>query len=386
MKIFLVPFLLDFLLFFVMLRVADAAGREMQLSNAQTTALLIAWSASYMVVCPFIGRVLNARNTKPILVFSIVTIGIFSVPLLFTNVFLTALILISLLGASAALAFNSFQGLVRNQSPTGGLATTVGRYTLSWSMGIGLGFLLGGIFRSLNEPLLLALSVFISCSVLLGIVWSFKPDAQAENTTSSTRAEENSAVANPIAGIDVRYIAVAWTLLLTANFVQRPLTTFLPKFSAQAENPSWMAGVLLATMLFAQAITGYAMSRKTHWLYRLKPMFLVQIGVIALLGFLWFAQNFFVTILLMMCLGALHGFVYFASVYMASNSAQSARNIGINEMMVGIGNIGGMFFSAGAIRVAGFERAFFPATMILATLVLVWQMWWLRRGDRVVTS
>lgn len=379
MKIFFVPFLLDFLLFFVMLRVADAAGREMQLSNAQTTALLVAWSASYLVVCPFIGRVLNARNTKPILVSAIVTIGVFSVPLLFTNVFSTALILISLLGASAALAFNAFQGLVRNQSPTGGLATTVGRYTFSWSMGISLGYLLGGVFRSLNQPLLLALSVYVSCSALLALVWSFQPDSQAENATSSTRVEENSANANPTSGIDLRYVAVAWTLLLTANFVQRPLTTFIPKFSAQAENPSWMAGVLLATMLLAQAFSGYAMSRKTHWLYRLKPMLLVQVGIIALLGFLWITPGFVVSLLLMACLGLLHGFVYFASVYMASNSAQSARNIGINEMMVGIGNIGGMFFSDGAIRISGFERAFFPAAMILATLVVVWQMWWLRR-------
>jgi MFS family permease len=75
MQIYLVPFLLDFILFMVLLRLSDAAGREMHLSNAQTTAFMVAFSLGYMLVCLVIGRVLNARNTRPIMLCSIALIA-----------------------------------------------------------------------------------------------------------------------------------------------------------------------------------------------------------------------------------------------------------------------------------------------------------------------
>jgi hypothetical protein len=72
MKIYFVPFLLGMLLFLVQSRLADAAEREMRLSNSEGTALLIAFSVGYMAISPFMGRWLNPKNTKPIMVNAII--------------------------------------------------------------------------------------------------------------------------------------------------------------------------------------------------------------------------------------------------------------------------------------------------------------------------
>lgn len=388
MTIYLVPFLLDFQLFFVMLRLADASGREMQLSNSQATALLLSFSIGYLVTSPLAGRVLQARSPKPLLLFSIVAIGLCSVPLLFTTTFWPTFLLIGVLGIAAALAFNAFQALVRNQSPDGALAVTVARYTVAWSCGVGSGYIVGGVMRSLVEPFGLAAFCVVACSLLLVLVWYFQTaptsSTRCETTAESTTAE--STTPEPITvestPIDARYIAIAWSLIFAANFVQRPLTTFIPKFSAQDGNPSWTAGVLLAAALFTQAAVGFAMQRRTRWLYRRKPLVILQIGLVIVLGLLWMTQAFFASLILMIFLGALHGFTYFASVYIASNSVRSARNIGLNEMMVGVGNVAGMILCDRAIAWLHFERAFYPTTMLFCVLLLAAQMWWLRDSSK----
>ncbi len=374
MKIYLVPFLLDFLLFLVQLRLADASGREMRLSNSQATSLLIAFNIGYLVVCPFIGRFLNARTMKPILLCAIALIGALSVPLLSTTTFWPSLVLIGFLGAAAALAFNAFQSLVRGQTPRGGLASTIAKYTVAWSLGVSVGFLLGGVIKSLGDPTLLSVLCIFACAAVFVMIAKQPIVESNQSETSSTRCSALRA-APPI---DARYIAIGWSLCLAANFVQRPLAAFVPKFSAQDGNAPWLAGVLLCTMLFAQAMSGLAMSRKTQWLYQLKSLIFLQIGVIAVLGALWMTRSFALSIVLLACLGVLHGFSFFSAVFYVNNNARSARNVGINETMVAVGNISGMILCERAIALWGNERAFYPTTIAFSVALLGFQLWWLR--------
>jgi MFS family permease len=392
MQIYLVPFLLDLVLFVVQSRLADAAGREMNLSNSQATSLLVAFSLVYLLACPVAARSLNERTIKPILVISLVALLLASVPLLFVVSFWPALLLIGAVGFTAAFAFNSFQAFMRGRSPKGGLAATVAKYHVSWCLGVGLGFLLSGVLRSFGQPMVLAA---LCSAAIVGIVWmiaSEKAPLDDENDTSSTRLSEPPTVqpltVQPMVqptvqnlaadAVGARYVAIGWSLCLAANFVQRPLATFLPKFSAQDGHAAWMAGVLLCALVWAQAAGGYFSYRRAQWLYTPRPLVILQVGIVLSLGVLWISRSYALSLMAMIVLGVLQGFAYFCAVFYCSNNLRSAHNIGINEMMVGVGNIGGMVVCNLAIRWISNELAFYPTIIVFSLLMLAAQMWWLR--------
>lgn len=378
MKIYFVPFLLDFILFLVQFRLADAAGREMRLSNAQATGLLVAFNFAYLLVCPFVGRALNTRNTRPILLFSIAAILALGVPLLWTTTFLVALVLMSGLGASSALAFNSFQAFMRGRTPVGALSKTVAKYNVSWALGIGLGFLLSGILKTLGQPLWLSLFCGMAVALVFAMIWSEK------HSVSSTRIEGEQDVLHSFG--DARYVAIGWSLCLAANFVQRPLAAFLPKFSAQSGNSAWMAGALLCALLWAQALSNFVIYKKPQWLYQTRPLIVFQVGVMTVLGCLWMTNNYVLSLILMTILGVLHGFAFFCSVFYCSNSERSAHNVGINEMAVGVGNVGGLILCNAALDWFKNERAFYPAIIVFSLLLLGAQLFWLRKSRAEVAK
>ena len=389
MKIYFVPFLLDFILFLIQFRLSDAAGHEMHLSNAQATGLLVAFNLTYLAVCPFVGRALNARNTRPILLFSIAAILVLGVPLLWTKRFLLALVLMGGLGAASALAFNSFQALMRGRSPLGALSATVLKYNVSWSLGIGLGFLMSGILKTLGQPLWLSAFCGVAVAAVWWMIWSENLPLQPQSSTRTSAGKESEPVvkvrdANVASSGDTksfgdaRYAGIGWSLCLAANFVQRPLATFLPKFSAQEGHAAWMAGALLCSLMWAQVAGGYLGYRRANWLYRARPLIVLQIGIAAALAVLWMSRSYVLSLMAMGALGVLHGFAFFCAVFYCSHSLQSARNVGINEMMVGIGNIGGMVLCNLAIAQMGNERAFYPTTIAFSLLLLGAQLFYLR--------
>src|ERR1035437_3876684 len=88
-KIYVIPFMADFVNFLVLLWVSDAAGREMRLgdgrplSDGHAAWLVGIFSACYLLSCLPAGRMLSRANAKPILVVSTVLMMLFGVPLFF---------------------------------------------------------------------------------------------------------------------------------------------------------------------------------------------------------------------------------------------------------------------------------------------------------------
>ncbi|HEY0072769.1 MAG TPA: MFS transporter [Abditibacteriaceae bacterium] len=376
MKIYLFPFLIDLVMFLVMLRLADAAGREMKLSNLQISWLMVSFSAVYLVTCLFVGRLLHRGNARRIFVASICLLMGLAIPLFFANTFWMAWALFSLLGIALALAFNSLQTFIRGEAPVGSLGLVISRYTVSWSLGVSCGFLFGGVLKDFGGPLALAgFTVGAGLTILL-LVFTHKP---TEHESSDAVVEEADASNPRVSPVDARYVVIGWLLCLVANFSQRPLTTFIPKFHAENNSPAWLAGCLLFTLYFAQAISGYACPRLRPWLYRRGPLLMVQLLIVVALACLWKAPNVLVSFGVLLLLGLLFGFVYFCCVYYVSNDARSSRNVGINEAMVGAGNILGMLISEWSMRIWNYPLAYFPVCMGLTLLLIGVQWAWLNR-------
>lgn len=380
MKIYSFPFLIDLITFLVMLRLADAAGREMHLSNLQTSWLMVSFSACFLVTCLLVGRLLNTANARPILLVSMAALMLLAAPLFFTAAFWPTLWLFSAYGVMVAAAFNSFQTFMRGEAPAGSLGLTVARYTISWSTGIACGFLLGGFLKNWGGPVALAAFSTLACLAVIVLVITHR-GRDAAHASSDAVVEEadlqGDARSRPVDG---RYVVVGWSLSLIANFCQRPLTTFIPKFQAEHGSPAWVAGLLLFVLFLAQALSGYQSRRLRRWLYRPEPLLLVQLLLVASLALLWMAPGFWVSLLVMPALGGLFGFVFFSCVYYVSNDVRSSRNVGINEAMVGVGNILGMLLSEASMRLLRNPDAYFPVCMGAMLLVIGVQWLYLKRS------
>ena len=378
MKIYLFPFLIDLVLFLVMLRLADAAGREMKLSNLQAALFMVSYSIVYLVACLTIGRVLHRGNARRIFLASILMLMLLAVPLFFTRTFWPTLVLFSVFGIAAALAFNSFQTFMRGEAPPGSLALTIARYTISWSSGIACGVLLGGFLKDFGGPFALAAFTIFACGLILFMSLTHKAQGSEHESSDATVEDVNAEMlSSRLRGVDSRYVMIGWMLCLSANFSQRPLSTFIPKFYAENLSPPWVAGSLLFVMFISQALSGYACRKWRHLLYRPQPLVTAQLLVVLALAVLWLAPSLWISAAMLLILGLLFGFLFFACVFYVSNDARSSHNVGINEAMVGVGTILGMLVSELSMRKLGNPSAYFPACMALTLLMIALQCGWL---------
>jgi len=125
-------------------------------------------------------------------------------------------------------------------------------------------------------------------------------------------------------------------------FVQRPIQTFVPATGAAAGITPAAAGLLLFLHMLVQALFGFAMIRWRDWLYRRTPLALIQGGGAVILGILAITRSYPVLLAGLSLLGVYAGFVYFSAVYYAGNSGNRSRNVGINELLVGVGSVAGL--------------------------------------------
>lgn len=372
-KIYLFPFLFDFVGFLVAMRVADAAGREMGITNLQAALLVIVYSLGYLIACPLSGHFLNRRNARAWLLCGTALALLTSAPLCFTTTFWPTFGLQAVFGIAMALCFNSVQTFLRGEVPPGALGRAIARYTFAWSAGIGCGFLFAGLFKSLGSPWPLALCSALACLLVFILVLTHQPrDLEIESADAIVEVSTGVAAVNP------RYVLVGWALCFGANFCQRPLMTFLPKFYAQMHRPAYMAGTLFFIFLLGQAGFGLYSGRLRPLLYRRGALFAVQALVGLFLALLWAFPHYLLSLIAMALLGCAYGFIYFAAVYYVSNDERSSRNVGINEAMVGGGNICGLLVSQWVLGSSGRQDALYPALMLSLVVLMAIQWLWLQ--------
>ncbi len=378
MKIYLFPFLIDLVLFLVMLRLADAAGREMKLSNLQAALFMVCYSIVYLVTCLTIGRVLLSRQCAKNFSRLHFDVDATSGATLFHAHFLADIGFVFGLWHRGGAGIQQFSDFHARRS-----AARLARFN-DCALHNFVEFrhrvrcFVRWIFKRFWWPVC-AGRVYHFC------VWPYSfygltHKAQgSEHESSDATVEDVNAemVSSRLRGVDGRYVMIGWMLCLSANFSQRPLTTFIPKFYAENLSPPWVAGCLLFVMFITQAICGYACRKWRHLLYRPQPLVTAQLLVILALAVLWLAPGLWISAAMLLVLGGLFGFLFFSCVFYVSNDARSSHNVGINEAMVGVGTILGMLVSELSMRKLDNPAAYFPACMALTLLMIALQCGWL---------
>jgi MFS family permease len=339
MWIFVSPAVMDTVVFLVMFAVSYGAG-ERGMNTHQCAWLGGLFQLVYMASSLAAGAVLTRGNAKGLLLGSVVLCLLTSAAALILTGYVPLLIALAGFGMGCAIFFNAFQTFMRGEAPPGGLVRVTALYTCAWSSGASLGFLasgslfrLGGVVMSL---LVLAASAFI-------FVLLFRHRVRPGDSPSADEHVDAAPGNDP--GLHGAYVGVAWVMIFTAMFVQRPLQTFYPALAGRAGVAAALAGAPLFVHMLLQAVAGGLMVKARGWLYRPGILATVQLLGVALLVVVWRFPVYAVVAPGIGLLGLWAGFMYFCSVFYASNAGNRSRNVGINECLVGLGSFAGLFVS-----------------------------------------
>lgn len=372
MTIFFCPAVLDTIVFLVLFAVSYGAG-ERGMTMSQCAWLGGVFQLAYMVTSPVSGFLLSRRNARAILVGSTALTTLLAVLGVALKAFEPLLVVMVGFGVTTAFFFNSFQTFMRGESAPGGLARTTALYTLAWSFGASVGFMLSGALYRLGWWVLPLLAAAIGSAVLVILV---RHRARSHDELS---ADEHVEPAPGGASVNhAAYVWVAWIMIFAAMFVQRPIQTFYPAVSAKQGVAPALAGIPLFLHMLMQGISGGAMGRCSRLLYRRSVLVSVQWGAALILVALWLVPSYVLSFVGISVLGVWAGFAYFCAVYYSSNSGHRSRNVGVNECLVGLGSFAGLFVSDWAMKRWGGEPVMYAVCAI--ALLLAGALQWLVAG------
>lgn len=393
---YLCPALMDWMVFFVIFAVMFAVG-ERGFGTGAGSVISALMQVAYMLSSIGTGSILNRRNARTILLSSTLLCGAFSAVCLASQTFWQMLAGVICLGVALGLFFNSFQTFMRNESAPGELKKAVALYTISWSGGGAIGFLSSGYLYAYGK-LVMASTVVTVSVVILAILLCIKRRS-GDTPTSDDHIEEGSPSAPRVRH---SYVLVGWMMFFTMLFVQRALCTFYPLICARDGMASMLdsaplfvgrivhavcapegvdsllASVPLFVQMALQAMFGFYMFKFRDWLYRAGPQMFFHLSAALLFGALWLWPSPWFGMAVLSIVGIYSGFISFCSVYYSSNSGHRSFNIGVNECMVGLGSVAGIFIVEWLIKRSGSENTMYivcAAALALAALAQAAAPW-----------
>ena len=359
MRIQLCPALMDWIVFLVLFAVLYSAGQR-GLTGNQCAWLGAITMVTYMVTSLLVGMILTRRNARRVLLLS--------------TVLTTALGAVGL-----ATFFNAFQTFMRGETVPGGLSLTVARYTLAWSAGSSLGFLASGTVYRLGSLALAAVDVAVGLGVL--VILLRHRHRHHDQASADEHIEEHGCGAR---AVNPAYVVVGWCMIFTAIFIQRPLQSLFPAVCGQAGiSPVWVGGVLFLHML-VQGVWGHSVYRFARWRYRRTPILVFHATAALLLGWVAWHPTFAACSAGIVLLGLYTGFAYFSAVYYSSNSGRRSLNIGVNECLVGLGGLAGLFASEKWTAYTGSDGAMFTVGAVALLVSMLVQVLFASRPVRPV--
>lgn len=353
MRVYVCPALMSWLVSLVLFAVSYGAG-ERGMTLGQVAWLGGIFQAAYMAASLVSGFFLSRRNALPILIASTVGGVLLGALALAAERFGPIFASMALLGVCAGFFLNSFQSFMRGETAPGGLARTTALYTFACGGGYSLGLLTSGsLFR--QGPITLGgLTALVGGVILLTLL--IHRQRPHDQPSAEEHTEQSPPGAPPVAP---EYLWAGWIIIFTAQFVQRPIWTFYPAISATQGIAPVLAGLPLFLHVFGQSMSGLCMGRLRHWLYRPGSLMAIQIAAAAGFLLLWRFPSYTVAAIGISILGLWAGFAYYCAVYYASNDGRRARNIGINEFLVGLGSFTGLFVCEWFIHLTGSDTALY---------------------------
>ncbi len=370
MKLFL--YVIVFLTNFGLGSVFYISAKRMAESGASplaVTATMSAWAATYMAVSLLVSRFITEKNASRILGLGGLTGVVISLcMILFTDITLLYAWLLGL-GAVGPLYCAAAQVLIKrfDSGTSAGILKATGKYTFSWSTGVATGPFVTGFVWSLfpQNGWMIPVGVLAlnyAGMMLAGFLLRGPNAAPKDSAVPKTAAPQE----DPVYRGKPALVMTGWILGAAGGVIIAVLRSYLPyKTNALSFDKAW-EGVILALISYSQALVGLSLAKwGKYWMYSVPKMVILCLcGVLGLLLFAWS------TVPLAMCgaaviLGIFSGMFYMNFVFMSMLSRESAKNLSINEAVVGAtGTLGPL--AGGWVAAFGLNVPFYGMAVMLA--------------------
>ncbi len=340
--IYLFPAIMDLVLFVVFFMTTVRAAQQ-GASASGVANLLTVWAVVYMFSSLLVGRWVNRKNAAALLIVACLSTAALAVAFVPCQKLATMYVLMAAEGVAMALFFTPFQVFMRvvGESKRRPITTSVGLYTLSWSMGAALGPLVSGfVWQSWGWRICHALNGLIALGVAFGI-YLLKHHAQP---TPTPTADLESALPD-LNGLDRyrRLPDLAWMGWVFSGIGCVAVTMIrgvFPSSGNALEIPKSEQGIILFILSVVQAVVGLVLARSRWWMYR--PLPILGFGLFGLAGLILFslAHSTVAFGIAATCFGVWSGSFFFYLVFHSLvHPERSARYVSINEAMVGLTSI-----------------------------------------------
>lgn len=355
--------------------------------------LAAASTGAYALVVPFSGRA--ADRLPRLLLARLACVGVILACLALTLADRLPVLIacMPLVGGSIAFFWPSVQAEIADRSRE--LGRDVGRFNLSWSLGKGCGFLIGGLLLAAAGP---ETTLTVSCMILfvmffllpladtrLGPVEVLARRARGERVVESDLPDGTpTPVPPPEVALDPRvglYRRIAWLANSTAFGLGATLTYHYPGWVALRGWSPRVFGTLLGLVYLTQTIVfAFLMHRPEAWRFRRGALYgpqLVLLVAMAALPLADFARMGVSAI----AIGAGLGVCYCSSLYYSLlATAGRGRNAGTHEALIGVGSMLVPLLGGLLAKATGMAWAPYWTAAAAVGLSLVWQEIEVRRA------
>lgn len=284
--------------------------------------------------------------------------------------------LLPLVGFSVGFFWAPLQAALADEDSPSRLEPNIGLFNVSWSIGKGMGFLLGGSLYARFG----AGPSFLAAAAAMLIVAAVLPAPRRHEHTE----DEGPSQLLEIPPTRVRaFLVMAWLANAVAFGVANTLNLHYPKYLLQLGRGPAVFGLFLGSVFVVQAVTMAVLRHAGGWKFRRAPSFSVQIALAAGLFAIPLLGAAKVVFLAAIPVGIALGFAYHASItYSLIDRAARGRQAGMHESILGTGSfllplLGGIFATA----THDLRTPFWFCSAIVVVILAVQQAIW-ARGQR----
>jgi len=328
-------------------------------------------SLTYALSCLLVGRLSDRVGyQRTIIITCFIVALLFSSYLVVTQV-VHMLILSGITGVIVAGLWPPLQAWIGQGKEGRKLLRALGGYNISWSLGVLVGPVLGGLLYAVYPT-----GIFALCAGLIGLLAIGLKVVRVREEEPFV-VEVSKSTSFPLAR---RFLPIAWTANFTTFFSGGAIRALFPKLAGDLGISLELLGYLLGLIGLAQLFTFVVLARSAWWQFRWGPLAAIQLAGAGGLLLLASGKSPFLLAAALLLHGLLAGVTFTASIFYSLYTREGGgRRTGFHEAIIGSGFLFGPLLGGFAAEHIGSRSPYLlSAGVVFAGLML--QFYFLKRS------
>ena len=374
-RIYAASFLMDFVCAFV---VGGGAVYAVELgATALELGLMGALGAALYVITSLAAGHLSDRFSRRKSLILYCSLALVSCVLLTRAATLTGLFIwYPMYHAVIGFYWPTVQSLLADSRHRRNLASTLGNFCISWSLGFTTGHYICGVLTRIDSRLPFTWSVVLSLLILV-VAYSLS-DFEGEQRMASADYLARSDGGNRV--IWRKFLICGWLANFTLVFILSSAKMLFPKLALDVDHMDKATLGLMLALIHGGQLMVFWLAKYWHgWQYNRRVYLLTQLLALPGAGLLALSSNVFAYAAGMLLIGISCGFTYTSSIYYStSRPPDSSTRTGYHEAFIGLGILLGPL-SGGVVSDHWNLHSPYILCALLALVALALQTWLLYR-------